>query len=106
MENKTKNNLKVKGKEVFELSQALDIDGTKYTTITLDFESLTGNDMTSAELEVRMSGFEINTAHELCKPYLLSIAAKAAKINVEYFKNLPIKDASKISLLAQGFLLN
>lgn len=96
----------VDGKEVFTLSAPLDIDGIKYTTLNLDLESLTGADMDIAEIQVRSTGYEISTAHELCKPYLLALAARACKVNVENLKKLPIKDASKITLLVQSFLLN
>ncbi|EPG5002542.1 phage tail assembly protein [Klebsiella oxytoca] len=91
--------------EIITLSKPLDIDGTKYTTIELRLGDLTGEDMEAAETQVRASGIEIESAHELCKAYLLAVASRAAKINIEYLRKLPIKDASAITLLVQGFLL-
>lgn len=91
--------------EMVPLSKPINIDGTKYTEIELRLGDLIGEDMEAAEAQLRNDGIEITSAHELCKPYLLAVASRAAKINIEYLRKLPIKDASKITLLVQGFLL-
>lgn len=98
--------VKVNDLEVVTLSKPLDIDGAKYTTLELRLGELTGEDLEAAEMQVRSEGIDINTAHELCKPFLLAVAARAARINRNYLLQLSIKDASKVTLLVQGFLLN
>lgn len=93
--------------EIVHLKNPLSVDGEKLTTITLRLGELTGADMEGAEAEAKAStGGEPIVGHEMSKTYLLAIASRAARININDLRKLGIKDASTVTLLVQGFLLS
>ncbi|MDQ7104210.1 phage tail assembly protein [Serratia sp. MF2] len=101
-----KDETKIADIEEVILKKPLLIDGKEINSLTLDFGGLTGNDMEGAEAEVIASGINITGPHEVNKTYLLAIAARASKININDLRSLSIKDAATITLMVQGFLLN
>lgn len=79
----------------------------EYTEIILDFDSLTGEDLETAEM---YSGIRANPAlngamSEFTKPYLAVIGAMAAKQPFEFIKGLPAKDYTAVTVTVQNFLL-
>lgn len=93
-------------KAIYTLKKPVTIDGQNYTEVDLsDLDKLTGEDILAIEQEMQSDGFVIAGMAELSKAYLLYIAARAAKINVQILKKFPISDISKITAMAQTFLL-
>lgn len=88
----------------FILSKSIDFEGTEYTELNLDFDSLTGEDLEEAAIEFQING---NSAPviELSKPYLAIIVGKAAKVPTQLIRKLNAKDYSKATVRAQNFLL-
>ena len=89
--------------EVVVLNKAFKYDGQEYTEISMDLESLTGNDMINAAKESKAIG-DTSTVPELSKTYLAVVAAKAAHVPVDMIIALPAKDFSKVTMEAQNFL--
>lgn len=85
-------------------SNPVEFEGKKYTDLTIDLDSLTGNDLLAVEREVRAMG-DKNPVPELSKQYLAAVGARAAKVPVEMVLSLPAKYFSKITLLVQGFFV-
>lgn len=79
-------------------------EGKEYKQIDLTgLESITGNDMIAVnKLMAKSGGFEF--APELTLEYACHIAAKATKLPVELFKNLPAKDAMRLKNRITAFL--
>lgn len=77
----------------------------EYKELVLDFDGLSGKDMVAAEKETRLLG-DNPPVLELNKTYQAVVAAKAAKVKVDLVMDLPAKEFTKVTLLAQSFLLN
>jgi len=90
-------------KKVYKLYRPVKIFDKLYTEFTLDFDKLTGNDM---ERIAKMSRSANDTFSELSKSYLSYIAAEACGIKIHEFRQLSIKDATALTLMAQSFLMS
>ncbi|HEY3376579.1 MAG TPA: phage tail assembly protein [Armatimonadota bacterium] len=88
----------------FLLKRELTFEGKKYTSLTLEFNDLTGNDILDAERAYVLQGGTPGVA-ELQKGYLVQIVARAAGVPVELLHALSASDVSKLTLQAQNFLL-
>lgn len=85
------------------LKKPFDYEGTLYTEIKLDLDSLTGKDMISAEAEARVMG-DRTVMLEASKTYHMIVAAKAAKLPVDFFEQLPAKEFTRVTAHVQNFL--
>lgn len=97
----------VPGVEIVELYRPLTINGKVLTEIVLDFNKLSGIDMDNVEAEmlaVGAGGMKLNNP-AFSNTYNLRIAARAAGINYRELVNLHIKDAIKVAVAVQNFLL-
>ena len=65
--------------------------GETYTTLTFDFEKMTGRDMVSIETEMQMNN-EYCLAPEVSRSFQAKMAAKAAGIGSDVLDAMPIKD--------------
>lgn len=90
----------------YKLTTPTTIDGVEYENITLDFHSLSGDDIINAEFEMLASGGTVAGPAELNKTYLMYISARAAKITFEKLKKFSIRDVTKITLATQNFLMH
>lgn len=92
---------------VYKLSRPFTFEGTEYTELLLDFDSLTGGDLLSCEgqMNTMSSGNEVVPVKQISQAYQALVAARAAKVPVDLIKALPGKDFSKIIVRAQNFLL-
>lgn len=90
--------------ETFELKREITFEGRKYTSLTLNFDSLTGQDLLDAERAYAQQGGTPGVA-ELQKGYLVQVVARACGGPVELINALPASDVSKLTLQAQNFLL-
>lgn len=88
---------------VYKLKKPFDFEGQFYTELTLDLDSLTGQDIEDVfnELpsEARVGVIETN------KGFLAAIAAKSAGVHKDFFRYCSAKDYSFITLTVTNFLL-
>lgn len=92
----------------FVLSKPIEFDGETIKELELDFDNLTGDDILSAERQfnaIAAKTRDIVSMKETSKSYLALVAARASKKPPELFNQLSAKDFSKITVLAQNFLL-
>ncbi len=73
--------------------------------ITLNFNTLTAADLDNIEADMSASGGAKHPVPALSNAYNLRVAARAAGINYHELMRLSAKDATKLSLLAQNFLV-
>lgn len=90
----------------YELTTPVTVNGICYTAIELDFYSLNGNDITTAEFEIAKSGQIVAGLAEFNKTYLMHISARAAKIPFEALNQFSIRDISAITRETQNFLMS
>lgn len=82
----------------------VEFEGKQYADINLDLESLTGADMSAVKREWTAAGnFSalVSTDMDFCA----CVAAKAAKLPLEFFTALPAKEYIKITQTVSNFLL-
>lgn len=109
MEEKKQNTeiVKTPDEQIFKLSRVFVFEEKEYLHLTVDFESLTGNDLLLCER--RMREFDVTEELVMVKalslPYQCLIASMAAKVPVELIKALPAKDFSRLTQRVQNFLL-
>lgn len=89
----------------YKLIKPVTIDGQLYEEIEFDFDSLTGSDLLAIEQEMQASGRIVLGISEMNKSYLLFASARAAKLNANILLAFSAKDVSKITSLAQAFLM-
>lgn len=88
----------------FTFSKPYTFEGQEYTEIDCDLEGLTGKDVSAAKRDWSSQGnfsAVITADLEFCS----YVAAKAAKLPIEFFEGLPAKDYCRISTAVSNFLL-
>lgn len=92
--------------ETYKLRTPKLFDDVERKEIQLDLEGLTGEDIISAERQFLASGNnDANPLKEFAKEYQILLAARAAKLPVEFFHSLSAKDFTAITIKVQNFLL-
>lgn len=92
--------------EKYKLQRPIEFDGKLYTEIEYDFESLSGEDMISAERQYLSYEYnQSNSLKELSKEYQILLFSRAAKLPKEFFDKLSSKDFQKLTIKMQIFLL-
>lgn len=94
------------GVQVYKFAKPVTVCGKTFTELTLDFESLTGADMEAIESAIVAEGLPIPQVREFSKIYQMHVTAKAAKININELRAFPINHVTKLTMLAQGFLMS
>ncbi len=90
---------------VIKLKKPYRFDGKEYTEIDLSgLEELTAADMIALENQYDRKSPGINVMPEVKVGYAVMMAARAAKLPVEFFNGLPPKDAMKVKNRVMGFL--
>lgn len=79
-----------------KLNKEIEFNGKKYNELTLDLESLTGNDLINAEESLRSKGIMTAGASDFSRIYILTVASYALKMPVEVLKGLSAKDFTRI----------
>ena len=80
-------------------------EGKEYTEIDLTcMEDLTGADMIAVNKIMQRTNPGINVMPEVSVEYAFHFAARAAKLPVEFFTNLPPKESMKVKSRVMGFL--
>ena len=88
-----------------DLSRPVEWEGVAYDHLDLDFERFTGSDLQAIERDLRKSGVRDILAPETDSRYLVALAARAARVDVELLAALPARDYTRVKMEAQGFLL-
>ena len=86
-----------------EFAKPVTFEGKEYTGLDLDLERLTGKDLINIEAEMTARGVTA-IMPEISKGYQMLVAARAAKVPVELIEELPIKEASAITMKVVNFL--
>jgi len=88
------------------LKRSHEFDGKTHTEISLDFNALTGSDIINAERQFLVNGAnQAISVKEFSKEFQVYIAARAAKLPVEFFLGLSVPDFTQITLKVQNFFL-
>ncbi len=95
----------VGGIKTVQLYRPIAVGGKEITELTLDFNALTAADLDNIEADMSVSGGVKHPVPALSNAYNLRVAAKAAGVNYHELMRLSAKDATKLSLLAQNFLV-
>jgi len=86
-----------------EFAKPITFEGTEYSGLDLDLDRLTGKDLVNIEAEMTARGIQA-VMPEISKSYQMLVAARAAKVPVELIEELPIKEASAITMKVVNFL--
>lgn len=86
------------------LSKELTIKGELVKEVELDFDSLTGRDLTKAEKEARLAG-DANIMINFSMLYHTAIVAKLLGVTFDDVLDLPAGDFSKLTTSVSNFLL-
>lgn len=86
------------------LSKELTIKGELVKEVELDFDSLTGRDLTKAEKEARIAG-DANVMINFSMVYHAAIVAKLLGITYDDVLDLPAGDFTKLTASVSNFLL-
>lgn len=90
---------------IIKLKKPYLFEKKEYTEIDLSgLEELTAADMIALENQYDRKSPGINVMPEVKVGYAVMMAARAAKLPVEFFNNLPPKDAMKVKNRVMGFL--
>lgn len=90
---------------VIKLRKPYQFEGKEYTEIDLSgLEELTAADMIALENQYDRKSPGVNVMPEVKVGYAVMMAARAAKLPVEFFNGLPPKEAMKVKNRVMGFL--
>lgn len=93
---------------VIKFKKPFEFEGQKYTEITLDLDSLTGNHLERAEMQFVNMNPQLATQtplKEMSKGFQAVVAAMAAKQPIEFIRALPINEYAKVTSRVMVFLL-
>ena len=80
-------------------------EGKEYTELDLSgMEDMTGADMIAVNKIMQRTSAGIDVMPEVSVEYAFHFAARAAKLPVEFFTNLPPKESMKVKNRVMGFL--
>ena len=81
-----------------------EFEGTKYTEVELNIDELTGKDVSAAKRVWAKSG-NYSPLMASDSDFCIYLAAKSAKLPVEFMENLPAKDYCAIAQEVSNFLM-
>lgn len=92
---------------VIELTRPIEVEGNRYEKLTLDFESLTGEDIERAEMQFNAENPQnsIVMVKEMAKGFVAIVAAKAAGVHPSVIRKLSAVDYSKVTMRTTLFLM-
>lgn len=93
------------GNYTHTFQKPVEIEGTKYTSLTFYFDNLTGEDIEAIEEELQDQNKYVLTP-EISSSFQCMLAARAAKIPADAIRRLPVGDYMKIKNKARDFLIN
>ena len=90
---------------VVKFNKPYHFEGKEYTEIDLTcMEDLTGADMIAINKIMQRTSAGIDVMPEVSVEYAFHFAARAAKLPLEFFTNLPTKESMKVKNRVMGFL--
>ncbi len=91
---------------VHKLKKPLIYDDKTYTELTFEWDTLTGNDALSIEIEMQQLGKPL-IVPTFSGEYLIRVAARACTVPIgsDAFLKMPIADYNRIRSAARSFLL-
>lgn len=89
---------------ILKLKKPLMVDGEEKNEIEYDLESLTGNEIQQASIELSKKGIMVTTI-ELDSNYHAALFAKAAGLMFEDMNRLSAKDYAKATTEVRNFFL-
>ncbi len=92
--------------ETIKLTKPISYAGKEYKELELDLEGLSGADMIAAEQECLALQQVVSPVVEFSKSYLSNLAARAAHVDSDLIRQLPVRDFSYVTLVVQNFLLD
>lgn len=103
----TKPNKEQKANELeYKLLRPILFDGEEVTSLTFDFEKLTGQDLIACASQAKaIAPDEYPLVLAVHMPYQITVAAKAAGVPAELIQALKAKDFTQVTQRAQNFLL-
>lgn len=90
-------------KDVYVLSKPFEYDGVTHTEVVLDYDALTGFDMTRIENEITAQG-EVIITPETSTAFLYRLAARAGKVSSDLVESLPLRDFMALVRKSRNFL--
>ncbi|MDR1471570.1 MAG: phage tail assembly protein [Synergistaceae bacterium] len=81
-------------------------EGEEHDGVELNLDGLTGNDIEKAQTMILMERKTGSNIPEFSKAYCAQVAALSAKKPVEFFRSLPVREYTKVTLEVQNFLLD
>lgn len=88
----------------YKFKKPVNFEGEDYSKITLDLESLTGRDIKEVSSALSNKGEAIGLA-ETNKAFLAGLAARSARLPIEFMDYISARDFSQITIDVQNFLL-
>lgn len=79
-------------------------EGTEFTEIEMDLESMTGKDISVAKREWAAGG-NFNPVPATDMDFCAALAAQAAKQPVEFFEQMPAREYTKVTQAVSNFLM-
>lgn len=87
-----------------EFQKPYTFEDKEYTEINLDLDGLTGRDISEAKkVWTSEGGFAVIPAVD--SDFCAAVAARAAKLPLEFFLGLPAKEYTKITQAVSNFLI-
>lgn len=91
---------------VYNLVRPITFDGNEMTSLTFDFDELTGHDLLACARQAQtLTPNEAVLVRALSLTYQMVVAAKAANVPVELIQSLKAKDFTQVTQRAQNFLI-
>lgn len=89
-----------------KLKKPLSYEGTEYTELSFDFDSLTGRDSLNVERELAIRGIQV-AVPAFSGEYIIRIAAKActSPIGSDAFELMSLKDYNRMRSKVRNFLM-
>lgn len=87
-----------------QLKKAITHKGNEITTLDLELENLTGNDLIDVEDQILKSGTNPVQVLDFSRVYAISIAARALHMPVEILKQMNAHDFSRVVTEVRNFL--
>lgn len=86
----------------YELSKPYEFEGKVYEEIELDLESLKGSDMSAVKKQFTAMGHR-SMAPVFDADYCALVAARASKLPIEFFNEMPAKDYVEVTATVTNF---
>ena len=86
-----------------QLKKAITHKGNELTTLDLELDNLTGNDLIDVEDQILKTGNPIQST-DFSRVYLITVAARALHMPVEILKQMCSRDFAKVVNEVRNFL--